>query len=130
MLAILLLLGAAGEDSALPPVRDRADRVDCELEPGVCYGMDVLRDCTLGPGVCIRLGIEEADPPKPKKPAKQPRKIGLNIYPPCGVDAAAWAAPRLSIVTKQIERDGSTVSLRTYQPCDKANPRIDVVLLP
>lgn len=111
---LLLLLSA---DSAHP------GREDCDLEPGVCYGLEALLHCQLGPGLRFCFGIEEGEPPK------QPKKYGvqLQIYAPCGEDAVKWAAPRLVNIFRLYTDPEMPVVGTIYKDCDARMPRIDAV---
>ena len=92
-----------------------APRVDCGLEPGICYGLAELLGCELGPGLRFCFGIDEVDPPK--RPG-----VYVKVYPPCDTDGSAWAAPRLAAIAAQTGAITST----DYLPCSKSNPRITV----
>lgn len=108
MLPLLLLLGA-------DEVRPRWDREDCILVKGECYGLDVLQNCKLGPDMCFRFGIEESGRTRATVHV-------LTVHAPCGVDAEAWAAPRIAALPLS-----HPVAEKKYGACDSARPRVDVV---
>lgn len=116
MWCLLFLLGA-------DEVRPRWDREDCILEPGECYGLDVLQNCKLGPGICFRFGIEEVEPPPPPRPPYKPT-VQIRIYAPCAMDPKDWAATRLPPIQKAYEAYDIALA---YGACDSAKPRIDVI---